>query len=394
MLQSSAVFLRLPLPADAKCSVVWDHCDLSESVERVEARIARWLKSANDPQDALLLVVCRRSNQRPVGSVRIRLDGARFARIEPVADPRLDADQRATIIAEAVSLVVRWLFEEYSLMTAAIHTAGWHPLIEEALSCWPGRRAYVLRQYLFVDGRYEDAHVWQVFDQAWIDRLGAPPWPDPGSRELLPVRRKVTPISTLSFRPPDAFAVGERVHLRPFRKGEGDLVARWSMEESEDFRPNGRSIHTAHNYEAFHSRQARVKPPAWLRFAVALNETGELIGCNGLDMISWVHRHATSEVEYFRAEHRSKGYGTESGTLIFDHGFKALGLNSITAFVSDRNERSIAASRKRGFRVAGYLAWRTFASGGLGGYHVLDLLRSDWLAEDSGDLEKPQPARE
>ncbi len=378
-LAGSSLFLRLPESSDAAFAAIWRPSQFPAPEKLVSDRLR---DEPSFPSRSFRMMICRVPDARLLGSLRIRVEGGHFARIEPHADPLLAEDDRAAIVGEACGIVVSWLFERASLMSVAVHLPGLHPIVEEQFSQWPGRLAYRLRDHHLVNGVRTDGVVWQLFNQAWIDRLGEPPSADPAFSERLPVRRSVADLRGSHPRHPEALASGSRVHLRPFKAGEGAHAARTSMEEPEIYRPHGRTIRFTHNYEAFHTRVARNDPPHWIRFAIAERETNRSIGAIGLDMISWVHRHATSEVEYFEAEDRGKGFGTESGALMIEYGFRTLGMHTINAYVSDVNQRSVNATRKRGFRLAGYLAWRTISSSGMSGYYVFDMLQSEWLAAD------------
>ncbi|MBX3069494.1 MAG: GNAT family N-acetyltransferase [Thermomicrobiales bacterium] len=376
-LAGPSCYLRPPESQDAEAANRWEPRPIPASAQSIRQAIET--AGRREPGQRLLLLICQRTNDRPAGSLRIALDGGRYARIEPAIDRLLPDDIRATLLSEALAATIAWLFDEYSIMTAAIHSADWQESTADALSQWPGRVAYRLREYRFVDGEYQDETVWQVFNPAWIARFGEPFQPEPVER--LPIRRMRPAADQAEVRrPPNALAVGNRIYFRPFSSGEGAHVARSSMEEAEIYRPHGRAIRIAHNYEAFHSRLARQNPPYWARFAIALLETDELVGCTGLDMISWVHRHGTAEVEYFDVRHRGMGLGSESGPLLFNLGMHDMGLHSINAFVSESNVRSIEATRKRGYFQAGYLAWRTLGAHGPAGYYVFDMLNSEWNA--------------
>jgi RimJ/RimL family protein N-acetyltransferase len=174
--------------------------------------------------------------------------------------------------------------------------------------------------------------------------------------------------------------VGERIYLRPFKSDEAAMVEAWSLQETEVVYPEGRALINAYAYGQFHKSMAETEPPERLRFAIALRETGELIGANGLMDINWINRTAETDTDIFRREHRNAGYGTEAKHLVLEYAFERLGLHAIYAYVAETNARSAAALRKQGYRDAGYAAWESFAPDGLCGGWLFDLLADEWRA--------------
>lgn len=105
-----------------------------------------------------------------------------------------------------------------------------------------------------------------------------------------------------------------------------------------------------------------------------------MIGCNGLDNISWVHRCAETETEIFRPEHRNAGFGTEAKHLLLEYGFERLGLHMVFSYVAETNPRSAQALKKQGYRQAGSIAWDAFCATGLCQDFGFDLLAEEWRA--------------
>ncbi len=380
-LTGPTLYLRPVEPEDA-AAAIWRSDPFPVPAEVVQDQLKTMLAVDPDDDEAeLLLLVSTRTGDRPVGSVSLRIHGERFGRIEPAIDALLPAEQRAGILAEVTSMLVPWLLDERNLMTVVMHVAGNHEVLDHQVKALGGRTAYRLRELFLVDGRQVDCLVYQFLNSRWTDRLGTPPEPDLehcSSHGSIHVRSGC--VLTSGVRPEDAVLVGERIYLRAFRPEEGALVARWALEEPQIYRPGGRAPVSAYAYGEFHNRLARQEPPHWARLAIVERNTGELLGCAGLDMISWIHRCATAEVVYFRPEHRGAGFARESSMLMLEYGFGTLGLHSIHAFVSEVNARSLASIRKRGYRDCGYLAWRSLCADGLCGVHVFDMLASEWRA--------------
>lgn len=88
------------------------------------------------------------------------------------------------------------------------------------------------------------------------------------------------------------------------------------------------------------------------RFIVSLKGGRQPIGMVGLTSIYWMDRSA-NVVIIIHANHRGKGYGTEAIHLLFEYGFRTLGLHRI---YMDTNENNLAARRileKNGCRLIG-----------------------------------------
>lgn len=85
-----------------------------------------------------------------------------------------------------------------------------------------------------------------------------------------------------------------------------------------------------------------IEEHGWGKWAVALKETGELIGRIGLEEVDFqVSFSPNIELGYRLAfEHWSKGYASEGASAVLKYGFNRLGLNEIIAFTPVQNLRS------------------------------------------------------
>lgn len=159
-----------------------------------------------------------------------------------------------------------------------------------------------------------------------------------------------------------------------------DLLARWSRQETETFFDNGRPVRSPIAGAAFHRKLAEADPPEWIRFAICLRETGELIGTNGIAEIDWVHRTAETETDIARPAYRGGGYGTEAKHLLLGYAFDRLGLHMVRSYVWEPNTRSAAALRKQGYRDAGRVSWTGLKDGQYASELLFDLLAEEWRA--------------
>jgi ribosomal-protein-alanine N-acetyltransferase len=83
-------------------------------------------------------------------------------------------------------------------------------------------------------------------------------------------------------------------------------------------------------------------------FATCLRDTGELIGWTALKDLDG-SEHIELGYRYF-FDHWGKGYATEAGAALMEHGFSVVGLKSITAVTHPEHERSQRVLAKLGFR--------------------------------------------
>lgn len=388
-LSGPTLYLRLVEPEDARTAMIWRETPFPAPTGVVEDDLRTLLEQDPDILEAnLLLLMCRREDDVPVGSVRVLFDDWRFGHVTFTPDRLAPVGMQSDAVAETLGILLPFLLFERNMMVVGFELRDdWAAAMAHVIERG-GREQFRQRERYLVDGRRVDARYFQVFNPVWVEKLGPSPPPIFGSAEQparVPIIRPV--VSEADGRPPEAMVVGERLYLRPIRVDDGHLIARWSREESEIFYPEGRVLIHAHTFGAFHRRLAMVEYPSWIRFAIALRKTDELIGCTGLDHISWVHRTAETETEIFRPEHRSAGFGTEAKQLLLAYGFDRIGLHMVYSFVAEGNQRSAQALRKQGYRDAGRLAWESFCKTGVCDYLAFDLLAEEWRAarDGSGD---------
>ncbi len=366
---------------DARTAPAWQPKPFPAPAEVVEEQLKERLE-VDDPDvlhERMLLIACRKDNDQPVGSVEIVNEGWRFGEILPRIDPLATAEEQAALIAEYIRILVPWMLDERHLMTVTVEDAGVRSAVAETAASMGGRLTTLHRKALLIRGERVDASCYQFFNARWLEKMGPPAEPvfGPVERETIaPARPRMT--ATIDDRPDDAIVLGKRVYLRAVKPEEGALVAQWALEETELPYPEGRLVFSPHGFAHAHKRIAEQDPPELVRFAIVLRDSGEMIGCNGLCDISWVHGRAETETEIFRPQHRNAGYGTEAKHLLLEYAFERLGLHMIYSYVAETNPRSSAALVKQGYREAGLIAWDSLCKDGLCGYLTYDLLASEW----------------
>lgn len=168
----------------------------------------------------------------------------------------------------------------------------------------------------------------------------------------------------------------ERLVLRPFR--DDDLDAYFALHDTPEVRA---SLHTP---DSFDRAAAWQQMAAWLgqwelrgtgQWAVVERTTGELIGRAGL------HHPARSDwpgVEVGWTLHpRSwgNGYATEAGAVARDHGFSALGVDTLYSVILPDNRPSAAVATRLGFSLREERTLSHFPSRP---HRIWALDRADW----------------
>lgn len=375
------LFLRPMEPDDAASAPLWFPEPWPIAVEVMNERIRNLLGDDPDREaDQQRMLICRRPDDRPLGSVLFAFDNDRLCTLFFSHDPNRSLDQRAVVEAEVMSFTIPWLIEKRNLMTVYSDHMGDHPLVAETASSLGMRRCYRLRERFAWRERRYDRVGYELLDPRWVATLGMPRGLEegPDDREV----RSSAPSRTVSTAdpPPNAVICGERLSLRPFDPKEGALVARWLMQETEDFYPNGPDVFNPWSYGQRFVALAKESPPTWLRFAIVRNEDDRLIGATGLAHLDLVDRAAETESELYLPEFRNRGYGTEAKHLLLEYAFDRLGLHMVYSWVSEFNTRSTAALLKQGYREAGYFAWAHLLRGSYTGGRYFDLLASEWRA--------------
>jgi RimJ/RimL family protein N-acetyltransferase len=313
-----------------------------------------------------------------VGSVTLATVPFRSGSIEWTIDRLLPDDQRLSIAAELLDIGLEWMLREKNLKWASVSLPDDATAPLEAIRAAGGREAYRLRQFVRFGDRRLDQVTWQFFNPVWVDHLGDPQFvAAPGDRSGKLARH--TPVIARSDSAPrEAIALGERLYLRAVDPAESEFVAESWMVEPEHFSPRGRELGNPYTWGHVHTTVARAELPEWIRLAVALRSSGELIGITGLRAIDWINRTAETQTGIFHAEHRGRGFGFELKQLLLDYAFNRLGMHMVWALVNEGNDRSAAALGRQGYRQAGYLAWTTLNNTGMGGDWLFDLLASEW----------------
>jgi RimJ/RimL family protein N-acetyltransferase len=376
------LYLRPVTLTDAATAPIWRVSIFPAPVEVVEDELKKALEVEPDDEEInQLMLICRRSDDRPVGSVRMRYYAHRIGELRFVTDRTRSDENQEAIIAEVMRFTVPFLIDERHLMAVVIERPEGEPLVEEAARELGMRLAIRFREMLQIRGERRNRIAYELLNPRWVEKLGMPRGIEEGPADRLVA--SPAPLNRPSLNgdaPKEAMVVGERLYLRPFKPEEAEQVSRWMLQDTEIYFPQGRWTPNPVSYGYVHKKIAKSKPPEWLRFAIVLRENDELIGANGLAALDWRHMTGETESEIFKPEYRSKGYGTEAKHLLLEYAFQVLNLHMVFSWVSEANPRSAAAIRKQGYRDCGYLAWEDFHKDGLVGAWLFDLLATEWRA--------------
>lgn len=390
-LSGPELYLRAVEPADADSAPIWNSSPIPRPPEVEKERIEEQLGGdVGADMEHQRLLICRRSDDRPLGSVVFTTIRTRVCHLGFTYDPNASRDEWARICGETLRLAVPWLLHERSRMAVFFSFPGEHPLVEATAAELGMRRCFRMRERLPMAGERIDTIGYEALHPEWVGKLGLPRGMEEGSvvREVAkPAPRTwvptfAAPESSIRESPiPDsAIVVGERLYLRAFTPEDAERASHLLMEETEISFPEGRDVVNPYVHARNIRETARAELPRWLHLAIVLGETGEMIGANGLinpDLVAGV---AETETEIWSAEHRNKGYGTEAKHLLLEYAFERLHLHMVYSWVSEFNVRSAAALRKQGYRDAGSIAWSAYHGTELYGALLFDLLASEWRA--------------
>jgi RimJ/RimL family protein N-acetyltransferase len=238
--------------------------------------------------------------------------------------------------------------------------------------------AYRFREAIWRDGAREDRVCYEALHPVWVERLGRPRGfiEGPVARET----RAPAPPPWSGEVPPGAFAVGERLYLRPIEQADAEALARVTRLETDSFHDTGRELGSPISTWHWNRKNAEDDTPSWIRFAIVAKEGEVAIGTIGLADVNWISRSAETEMWIDRPEYRGAGYGTEAKHLLLEHAFDRLGLHMVYSFAWEFNTRSCEALLKQGYRLAGRMSWTGVKHAEFIDDLTFDLLASEWRA--------------
>lgn len=157
------------------------------------------------------------------------------------------------------------------------------------------------------------------------------------------------------------FLKGRKVSLRPMEKTDLPNCARWINDpEIRDF-VSAYWPMTAVDEEKWFENISKDRPNNLVLAIVAGDN--KHIGTMAIHNINWRDRVGTTGALIGEKEFWGKGFGTEAKILLLHHAFQTMNLHKICSQVIAYNERSVAYSKKCGYKEDGIFKQHTFRSG-------------------------------
>jgi RimJ/RimL family protein N-acetyltransferase len=173
------------------------------------------------------------------------------------------------------------------------------------------------------------------------------------------------------------FRQGNLVLLRPLERKEISLMRQW-MNDPEVTTYLGRilPLYEKEEEEWFENIHKRTND---LVLGIVARKEKKLIGSMGLHQIHWSNRTAVTGTVIGNKSYWSKGYGSEAKMLLLDFAFNALDLQVILSRALSTNQRSIAYSKKCGYKEVGRIPqWIRHQSGARCDEVLLAVTQEEW----------------
>lgn len=119
-----------------------------------------------------------------------------------------------------------------------------------------------------------------------------------------------------------------------------------------------------------------------IMFAIRSNVDNSLMGCCGLCYINWVHRNADLSLYIGKdlAYIDDLGYAEEGCRLLFDYGFKELGLKKIWTEIYEFDMKKLELYQNLGLCIDGTLRAQYFYNGKWWDSKILSILSEEWIS--------------
>ena len=170
------LYFRPIEPGDGKTAPIWRKSPFPVPAEVVDKEITERLdKGIWNEEKQQLLLACRRSDDRPVGSVDMSMGGWRYVFFDLHVDPLLTDTDQDRLMAEMLELLLPWTISERNVTAIEFHGPAGRPLTDAVVERRGGRVSCRFREWLLIDGDRRDGLVYQVFNPVWVEKMGPPP---------------------------------------------------------------------------------------------------------------------------------------------------------------------------------------------------------------------------
>jgi RimJ/RimL family protein N-acetyltransferase len=127
-------------------------------------------------------------------------------------------------------------------------------------------------------------------------------------------------------------------------------------------------------------------PGQWFQIAIALKETGTLVGDCALKIDE--HDERQAEIGYTLARaYQGKGIAAEAVSRVLDYAFRTLELHRVIAITDCENVASIALLERLGLRREGHFIQNVWFKGKWADEYLYAILQHEWLGKHSTSVE-------
>ena len=346
------VYLRALVLADSSTARFWDDSPFPLSSDVLEEQMKEDVPNASSA-GTRRLVICRRSDDGPVGSVEMHTEDGHTTDITPFVPAVFGSVRRDAILTEVIRLIVPWLLHEHDQLAVRLLVDAGSAAIEKAAVASGMQVAYVLREArIGPGGERFDQVCWQGLHPTWLANLGAPEPSVFGNVEREVRSPAPAEYPRRSKEPPaNAMLVGKWIYLRPIEQDDADEIAKWSMRETQTAYDTGRSPRSPISYWHWSRKNYEADPPNWIRFAICLVKDESVIGSNGLAFVDWIHRTAETETEIVQPGPGTAemATGPRRSSWLRRYGFGQLGLHMVRS-VAWAFSRRLQCAAEQGYR--------------------------------------------
>lgn len=145
---------------------------------------------------------------------------------------------------------------------------------------------------------------------------------------------------------------GKKCYLSPCSVGDATLWTTW-FNDPEVSIPLGDEAYTPYSLEKARDDVQEIINKQKHMFSIIDSVTDTLIGRCGLYNIDWINRKAGLGIVIGEKEYWNRGYGQDATSLLLEHAFHFLNLNSVMLGVMEFNTRAIGCYQKVGFKEIG-----------------------------------------
>ena len=275
-LTGDTIYLRGLQLSDAKWGTAWRGSPYPITAEKLEEKIKEDVPKQN-LENRSRLIACRRSDDRPVGSVIVDDSLPLSAELMLISDPAL-GQAGAELQAEMLRIVAPWLIVERQRPVVRLMTdVDMLPLLSTA-EVLGMRPAVQLREGVWRQGKLRDMIYLDLLNPTWTTRLGdpGPGLAEAGDPVLHPTSPAPRPNHAEGLPLPDNALIGsQRLALRPFQPEDAEPVSARVLAESDTSFGHSRFPYSAVLLADWFGEMADGDPATEFEVAVVHRETGE-----------------------------------------------------------------------------------------------------------------------